>query len=81
MEGEITENKLVSKSFTGDNYDTGISIFEDKIKKQIKLGWTPFGGPTRTAICRGRLTVQEHTITQAMVQYAESQTLDFLIDK
>ena len=66
MEGKITKYKLVSANCTGDKYD-GMSIFEDKINTQIKNGWVPLGGPTRTAICRGRLTVQEHTITQAVV--------------
>ena len=66
MEGKITKYKLVSANCTGDKYD-GMSIFEDKINTQIKNGWIPLGGPTRTAICRGRLTVQEHTITQAVV--------------
>ena len=67
MEGKITKYKLVRDSFAGDKYH-GISTFEDKINTLIKSGWVPLGGATRTAICRGRLTVQEHTITQAMVR-------------
>ena len=67
MEGKITKYKLVRDSFVGDKYH-GMSTFEDKINTLIRSGWVPQGGATRTAICRGRLTVQEHTITQAMVR-------------
>jgi hypothetical protein len=65
----ITEYKLVIEETVGNKY-YGIDSFEDKINQMIKRGWQPQGGITRTAVVRGRLTVQEHTITQAMVKYS-----------
>ena len=66
MEGKIKKYKLLSDKL--DEKNVGMSSFELNVNKRIMEGWVPLGGPTRTAICRGRLTVQEHTITQAMVQ-------------
>mgnify|MGYP001570820483 CR=1 FL=1 len=79
MERIITRYKLISMAKFGDN--DALDVFERDVSKMIRRGWEPLGGPARTAICRGRLTVEEHTIVQAMVQYEEPQTLDFLIDK
>jgi hypothetical protein len=65
----ITEYKLVAEKLVGDEY-YGIDSFENKINRMIKSGWQPQGGITRTAVVRGRLTVEEHTITQAMIKYS-----------
>ena len=64
--------QLVSVEFTvGGKFlkFDGIKQFEEKVNLRLGDGWVPLGGPTRTAICRGRLTVEEHTITQALVKY------------
>ena len=69
MEGKITKYMLVS-SYIIDEKNKWLDSFELEVNKMIMGGWVPLGGPARTAICRGRLTVQEHTMVQAMVKYS-----------
>mgnify|MGYP000011011845 FL=1 len=69
MEGKITKYKFVSSEII-DGKNKYLDSFELEVNRMIKQGWVPLGGPARTAICRGRLTVEEHTMVQAMVQYS-----------
>ena len=74
MEGKITKYKFV-KSEIIDGKNKYLDSFELEVNKMIKQGWVPLGGPARTAICRGRLTVEEHTMVQAMVTYSQAAEL------